>query len=561
MACSEEVIATFFGDEKFPVDWESEEEKKLHWFYDDTHCPFPISPMYADVGGWWGPTCAYMYRRFGAPFGKEWIAKVVNCYVYTTIVPRPPEEAKRIGPYYFKVMPRYATNFLQWWEERYRPEIEANLGYIDRTLASDPDLTDLMILLEDALDIQERHFKIHWILNLAQFQAFLDFRATYQEVIGEIDEDNVGKILVSTDDRNWDSLRALWELKEKVKASPVLRQAFEKDTAGPIKAELEATPEGQKFLKEIEKYQVEYGNKAIYTHEYVYPTWRENPAPILETIKAYLVADYDFPKEHAQCREQRDRAVEEMFSRVKDAAGKEKLRNALDLALRMAPLTPDHHFYIDQGTYARVRHVLMAIGRKMVEQGWLDHPEDVMMLKYNELRELFADPTQVDARALVAARRREREEARRLVPPDWLGTITHWSLYEEPYKGLWGWPEKYHRWVERREEAVVETIKGLPASPGVVEGTARVVESPAEFDRVREGDIVVCKMTNPAWVVLFTKIRGLVTDSGGVLSHPAIVSREFGIPAVTGTTVATRTISTGQRVRVDGTAGVVYILA
>jgi pyruvate,water dikinase len=82
-----------------------------------------------------------------------------------------------------------------------------------------------------------------------------------------------------------------------------------------------------------------------------------------------------------------------------------------------------------------------------------------------------------------------------------------------------------------------------------------------QFDDVRAGDILVCQMTNPAWVVLFTKIVGLVTDTGGTASHPAVLSREFGIPAVVGTSVATDQIKNGDRVRIDGTAGVVEILS
>ena len=81
-----------------------------------------------------------------------------------------------------------------------------------------------------------------------------------------------------------------------------------------------------------------------------------------------------------------------------------------------------------------------------------------------------------------------------------------------------------------------------------------------EFDGVRDGDILVCQMTNPAWVVLFTKIAGLVTDTGGTTSHPAVLSREFGIPAVIGTSIATKRIRTGDRIRVDGSNGIVEVL-
>jgi len=86
------------------------------------------------------------------------------------------------------------------------------------------------------------------------------------------------------------------------------------------------------------------------------------------------------------------------------------------------------------------------------------------------------------------------------------------------------------------------------------------VRSLEEFDQVRTGEILVCQMTNPAWVVLFTKIAGLVTDAGGAASHPAVVSREFGIPAVVGTSVATQRIKTGDRIRVNGSTGLVEIL-
>jgi pyruvate,water dikinase len=93
-----------------------------------------------------------------------------------------------------------------------------------------------------------------------------------------------------------------------------------------------------------------------------------------------------------------------------------------------------------------------------------------------------------------------------------------------------------------------------------VEGVARVVRSEADFDAVQTGDVLVCQMTNPAWQVLFSRIIGLVTDAGGVTGHPAVLAREYEIPAVVGTSVATQRINTGDRIRVDGSAGVVTVL-
>jgi pyruvate,water dikinase len=387
-------------------------------------------------------------------------------------------------------------------------------------------------------------------------------------IVGEQHKALVGRILVSDEDRNWDSVRDLWALKEKVKKSPTLTRAFdENDTAGGVMQALEGFDEGRALLKAVDAYKNEYGNKSMYAHEYIYPTWRENPTPIVEALRGYLLSDYDCEKDVRQLRENRDTAIAEMWSLVPPAASDEdrqKLRTALDLALKMTPLTPDHHFYMDQGTYARMRLVLMGVGRKLVELGGLTQPDDVMFLKYDELRKLSAGLSAgspaVDAKSIVRERRRDREKAFAARPQLWAGTITDWSMYGEPYKQvLWDWPGIY----ERSKDAAKQpsgAVKGLGASAGVFEGPARVVESPEQFDQVKKGEVLVCKMTSPAWVVLFTKIGGLITDSGGALSHPAVVSREFGIPAVVGTRTATQAIKTGQRVRLNGASGLVEIL-
>jgi pyruvate,water dikinase len=167
----------------------------------------------------------------------------------------------------------------------------------------------------------------------------------------------------------------------------------------------------------------------------------------------------------------------------------------------------------------------------------------------------MADPAAIDARGLIATRSEERAAAYRLRPPDWLGTCTPTQL-AVPYLANWGFPAKFYR----KPSTVEGQIVGLAGSPGVVEGAAHVVLTTDQFDQVRKGDIVVCQMTNPAWVALFTKMAGLVTDAGGLTSHAAVLAREFAIPAVIGTSSATRTIKNGDRIRVNGTTGVVDIL-
>jgi pyruvate,water dikinase len=571
-----EVLGTYFGDEEFPIQWE-EGERELFWIFDDLHCPNPISPMFFDIGGWW-LTCDHMFRRFGTPFASDWIAKNINGYLYTAAipadpsvraeateyqsryvprVPRDPTYPQQIGAYMGAVLPYYAQNFLDWWRGRLRPEMDRNFAYLDNYNTGQANLVELAVLLEDAIDIHDRHWKIHWMLNFAQFSSTLDLNATIEQVKGKVDPSLGGRLQSSIEDRNWDSIEALWKIKEEIKGDAELAQAFQGETAGDIIRKLKNSERGRRLISEcIESYQQEFGYKAIWSHEFAFLTWKENPVPIIEVVRGYLETDYNYPKTIAAVRKDLDKAVRELMDGVPAGEGRERLQRSLDLSLGMNPLTPDHHFYIDQGTNARLRMVLIAIGKKLVEAGLIDDPEDVMFLHYNELRLLMTNPAAVDARTLISHRRDEYEQAYQIRPREWVGTATKTAL-AFPYNALWGFPEKFYREPPRK----TGEVKGLAASPGVIEGLARNVASLEQFDQVKEGEILVCRMTNPAWVVLFTKIVGLVTDAGGVTSHPAVVSREFGIPAVVGTSNSTERIKTGDRIRVNGSTGIVEVLS
>jgi phosphohistidine swiveling domain-containing protein len=395
------------------------------------------------------------------------------------------------------------------------------------------------------------------MLNFAQLSATLNLRAVMEKVRGKVDEELLGRLQNSASDRNWDSIEALWRMKNEVRDDAELRAAFEaggKD-ADAIADALRATDRGRRFIRErIEPYQREFGWHAVWSHEFIFPTVREEMEPVLDLIRDYLESDYDYPTAIEAMRKDIEAASREILEGLEGEA-LDEMRAANEINLRMAPLTPDHHFYIDQGANAHVRLVLIAIGRKLVEEGRLEKPDDVLFLRYNELRMLIGDPAALDARALVAERRAQRERSKQLRPRNWIGTVTP-SQLAFPYLVNWGYPERFYQ----EHGADGGPITGIAGSPGVVEGTARVVMTIDEFDEVTDGDILVCQMTNPAWVVLFTKIAGLVTDTGGTTSHPAVLSREFGIPAVVGTSVATHRIATGDRIRVDGSGGVVEVL-
>ena len=302
----------------FPVAWASEVEKGFFWVFDDLHCPHPISPMFFDIGGWW-LSCDHMFRRFGTPFAVDWLAKNVNGYVYTTAIPADPDlridateysarygarvprdaaYATTIGPYLDSVLPVYGQHFADWWRERLRPEMERNFAFLEGRLdeADRLSLAEMACVLEDAIDIHDRHWKIHWMLNFAQLSATLDLRAIMERTRGSVDEGLLGRLQNSASDRNWDSIEALWRMKNEVRDDAVLRAAFEATGPGAIGRALQASDRGRRFITErVEPYQREFGWHAVWSHEFIYPTAREDMGPVLELVRGYLDTDYDYP--------------------------------------------------------------------------------------------------------------------------------------------------------------------------------------------------------------------------------------------------------------------------
>ncbi len=314
MADTSKVVAEFFGDESFPIEWESEKEKNLFWVYDDLHCPRPVSPMYNDIGNW-VLTCDHMFRRFGTPFATDWIGKVVNGYLYTAAIPPDsdmavpseqlgfhynprvpsnddPEYAEKIGAYLGAVLPVYGANFPDWWKDRLVPEMTLNLKYLESKIDmwEEIPLAEWAVILEDAIDILDRHWKIHWMLNFAQLSSTLALRATLEEALGgEITreyEEILGRLQNSAADRNWDGIEVLVALKDEVKEDEILLSAFSKETGAEILTELKSTERGQQFVDEgLKAYQREFGWHAVWSHEFIYPSRFETPEPVLDVIR------------------------------------------------------------------------------------------------------------------------------------------------------------------------------------------------------------------------------------------------------------------------------------
>ena len=418
MSDTSKVLATKFTDDRFPIEWKDEAEKSLMWVYDDLHCPNPISPLYFDIGGWWdcdgrwGTDCTYMYQRFGAPIGKAWIAKKIGGYVYSAVVP-PEMDADKVGPmfdYYTKVMPIYADTFMDRWKKEYVPRLQQMQTAILDFDFEHKSLPEIMIHMEDMLDMKSEAFRIHWIINLAQFQASTDF--TNAAKAAGADDVLIGKINVSPADRNWDSLKALWEMKEEVCRVPALKELFLSTTdSAAIKEKVAGVPGSEKFLEMMDAYRKEYGFKAMYTHEFIYKTWYEDPTPAYEAVRGYVASDYDFNAEYKACMDSQQAAIQELYAKVSDPEQLAQLKHYLELVREDGP----HH--AGPSLLHRPGHRLPAAGGLYPDRqgpGPGRHPgrsEDIFMLKYDEIR-CTATPTIPSGSWSRPAGRRWRPPAR-----------------------------------------------------------------------------------------------------------------------------------------------------
>jgi pyruvate,water dikinase len=223
------------------------------------------------------------------------------------------------------------------------------------------------------------------------------------------------------------------------------------------------------------------------------------------------------------------------------------------MAQGFAPLREDALADVGLG-WPVLRRMLREVGRRLVARDVIAAPDDVFWLKWDELRAtaLTLDAGQYlgDYRALVARRQATWNRQRAQTPPVALPLKGGTRLFGIDFRSVMP---------ARTDQPAGDLLKGIAASPGQVTSQARVIHGPDEFAQMRPGDILVARVTTPAWTPLFALAAGVVTDVGGPLSHSSIVAREYHIPAVLGTGVATERLHSGQRITVDGDAGTVVV--
>ena len=342
---------------------------------------------------------------------------------------------------------------------------------------------------------------------------------------------------------------ALWDVARTIRGDPASAAHFEVASASMLAAEVLDRRLPQASQAVVEAFLALYGARGVAEIDLGRTRWREDPTPLMEAIGSYLQIEDDesspdavFARGAASSGES-IRVLADVFRRTRFGWWKAPVVKWFASRMHaLAGMRESPKFTVIR-TFGFLRDALLESGRDLAAAGILDRPEHVFFLHVSELREVAAGDRR-DWRSIVSDRRAtfDREMKRRQIP----------RVLLSDGRAFFGGGVS-------AAEAADRTLVGTPVSPGVVEGLVRVVLDPHSA-RLEPGEILVCPGTDPSWTPLFLAAGGLVTEVGGLITHGSVVAREYGIPAVVGVDEATTRLTTGQRVRVDGSAGRVTML-
>jgi phosphohistidine swiveling domain-containing protein len=350
-----------------------------------------------------------------------------------------------------------------------------------------------------------------------------------------------------------DSEAELEGLAQRIRASDELRVLVAVTPASDLPEALGGTPVGQVWLDAFARYLDRYGHQ-VYNLDFAVPTQADNPLPVLLSLKAMVQQPgHDSRARQRAIVAERDTLAEET-ARSLDPLRRKAFRILLGWAQHFGPDREQALFHMGAG-WPILRRLALELGQRLVEDGSLFAAEDIFFLETSEIREGISarDSGHVKPKLadLARERRQLRKACKRLHPP---------PVVPPEYKVRMGPFDMSAFETQRRNVPDGTTLRGFAVSPGQVIAPASVIRSPEDFLQMEPGTILVCPTTTPAWTPLFSQAHGLVTDVGGILAHGSIVAREYDIPAVLGTGVATQRIRSGQMIRIDGDAGTVTLL-
>ncbi|MEA2279699.1 MAG: pyruvate, water dikinase [Solirubrobacteraceae bacterium] len=569
-------------------------EEGRFWFFDGMHNPEPIFPFDTIMTENWWVACNQMTTRvFLVPPAWGIDHRIVNGYLYISpsTLSDPQLIAERAEHF-----ARRAGHYFEHWDEIYAQWVDKAEDCIGRLKAIDlrplPAVEDesmvtghrgvysgydLMTaydrLIENLFEMGSYHFEM---LNLG-YGAYLTFREFCQSAFPGITDQTVARMVAGIDIllfRPDDELRKLATLAVQLGLADAI--TGHADPASALE-EIGRREGGERWLEALEAAKDPwfwYSTGAGYTH--TDRAWIDDLRLPFSSMRGYidkLGRGEPVERPLEQILGDRERITGEYRELLPTDEDRDAFDELVDLARTVYPYVENHNFYVEHWHHSLFWNKVRELGDVFVAHGFLEDREDVFYLHRNEIHSALYDliiswaagtdgggPTHWPP--IVRRRREIREALKGWTPPPALGVPPE-EINEPITIMLWGiTQETIDQWLGAGgdDSDGARELRGVAASPGIVRGTARVVTTPEQLHELRNGEILVCRVTAPSWAPVFSRIGAAVSDVGGIMAHTAIVSREYGLPAVVGTGFATQRIRTGQLIEVDGDRGVVRLL-
>jgi pyruvate,water dikinase len=579
------------------ADW----EKQQFWYQDKIHAPDPVPPL--DLlfqEAWQIALSQYTTRVFCIPPAQGIAQRMVGCYLYICAVAPPPDEVigekaahfeKRVFyvfEHYDELWDKWLAKFKVLGQEMKDLEVPKEMPKFvpeDQVLPAPTGCYvsyDLIESFDKIVNMMFKGWQYHFeMLNLT-YLAYLMFGDVARKLFPGISESTIGKMVAGAYVSMFRPEEELCRLSRLAVSLRGVSEILKKDSSVTDKvSELNETPDGRQWLEEYEKSKDPWffvSNGSGWFH--YEGSWIDTPEIPYGYIKSYverLENGETIERSLDDVEKERDATVEEYRKLIASDEDREAFNGAYNTIRTIYRYAEDHLFWVEHWFHTIWFSKIREFGKLLVDNGMIDNQDDIYMFNRYEIPELLTEVSTAWAlgvnipirgdyyKAKAAKRRKILEAAGKWNPTPALGVPP--EEVAEPFTiMLWGiTTDKVKEWLKGMGQGDVKAedvseLKGFASSAGVIEGKARVLKLLKEVIDLEPGEIMICPTTNPSWAPVFTKIKAAVTDIGGLTSHAAIVCREYGVPSVTGTGIATSVIRTGDTIRVDGDTGVVTIL-
>jgi phosphohistidine swiveling domain-containing protein len=561
-----------FGSQPFvagPVRPFSLADNERYWLRDSLHFSegmVPASIATLDDAQTWGAQLGA--EIVGVPPTRGSVNRLAGTHVYIGTIDVDTQwqvqaRAARFGQYVSPIL----ADFGSYWSMR-AAELIAAYEHFDNLDLSAMGPAELWTVLRDAYAFHRRAWFIHFEVMYVLTANYLAFYALAEEI--GLSGSQVSSFLSGQQTFYSRTDEELWRLAGLAQSLGV-DAALTHGSPADMRSRVLALPGGSSWVAEFDAFLSAYGQRTEETCRIDTPSWIEDPSPALYSIGTFLTkpAGFDFHAARAAAVAERDGQIEQARRSV-NGSDLTRFNEALasNQAANFAWWNEEHNYLIDRRAAIPVRRATLELGARLTDSGRIADPSDLFFLFKPELFEVMepgGEGRWAELAAMIPDRRAYFEFWRERGPslPTMLGTIP--DTVPDPIMievfGLSGhFLETLRGGPAGGSGTGVVEIRGFPAAKGVAEGIARVITTVTDLHTVQPGEILVCGGTTTEWTPAFGVIMACVCDTGGSLTHAAIVSREYGIPCVVGTAVATTMIKTGDRVRVNGRAGTVQVL-